>query len=75
MIPSFPTGKCPHCTKTLSFVNAENIEIRRGDGRVPVHGVSYVCPSCSKSVGVEADPLAMLNDAVARILKAVKDRR
>jgi len=67
-------AKCPHCSTLTSVVVAENIEIRRGAGQMPVHGVSYACPACSKVLSVEADPLAMLNDAVAKILKAVKAR-
>ena len=65
-------ANCPHCGAPVRHVSAENIEIRRGSGQLPVHGVSYGCPSCSKVLSVEADPLAMLNDAVAKILKAVK---
>jgi hypothetical protein len=67
-----PTASCPHCQRTVSYVMAEHIEVRRGPGQMPVHGVSYVCPSCSKVLSVQADPLVMLNDAVARIERAVK---
>jgi uncharacterized protein with PIN domain len=68
----FASGKCPSCDKAVQHVKAEHIEIRRATGHVGVHGVSYVCPHCSKVLGVEADPLAMLNDAVAKILRALK---
>lgn len=54
---SIPTGKCPHCKKTLHHVELETPPIHQGfGGQVKWKGVSYICPFCKMILSVSIDP-------------------
>jgi len=68
-MPMSESGKCPKCGYRLDKVDVEYAEIR--GFRTTYKGVNYVCPSCSTVLSVSLDPLALQNEIVSAILKAL----
>jgi uncharacterized protein with PIN domain len=57
------SSKCPHCTRPLINVRAEQINIVNSQGSTWL-GVTYKCPSCDAVLGVGIDPVALKTDTV-----------
>lgn len=65
------TGKCPHCSKVVSSVKIEHVQII--EGFTPKwNGVSYLCQHCGVVLGVGIDPVALKTDAVEAIRASLK---
>ena len=69
-------GKCPHCTKAimgvkLHAVDATSTGFSLGEGW---KAVTYACPSCSKVLGVQIDPVAIKADIVREVTEELFKR-
>jgi hypothetical protein len=64
------SGKCPHCETTISYAKGEPIDIKVGKSEA-YKGVSYLCPSCRSVLSVSMDPLALNQNLVNRLMKAL----
>lgn len=58
-------NKCPHCNQGFTRVAIGNIPAQNLKGSW--NAISYNCPNCSASLGVEIDPLAVRTEIVAYI--------
>lgn len=67
------TGKCPGCSKTLTSVKIEGMDIKQGF-QSAFNGVSYLCPSCKVVLSVGLDPIALKADTVDAVVKELKKR-
>jgi hypothetical protein len=63
-------GQCPKCGKTVSSANVETMTINAGR-HASYKGVSYLCPHCDCVLGVSMDQIALNEDLVSRLLKAL----
>ena len=64
------TGKCPSCSKMVTHLEIQPVEIRQGFN-VTYHGVSYQCPFCKAILGAGVDPLALKTDTINGILRGL----
>lgn len=71
-MPIVETGKCPKCDARLNKVDVEYTEVR--GYRKAYKGINYVCPYCSVVLSVSIDPLAVKNEIVSEVLKALGKR-
>jgi len=67
----FHMGKCPACSKMITHINIEPVEVRQGINAV-YNGVSYQCPFCKAVLGAAIDPLALKADTVKQILEGIR---
>ncbi len=65
------TGKCPGCSKTLTYVKIEGMDIKQGF-QSAFHGVSFLCPSCHVVLSVGIDPIALKADVVDEVVEKLK---
>jgi hypothetical protein len=61
------SGNCPKCGTNITKALAKPIKLE-GSQR-SLKGVSYVCPSCSSILSVEADPFSLVAEIVAQLKK------
>jgi hypothetical protein len=66
----FHSGKCPKCDRTINTAKAEAIDLHVSP-KEAYKGVSYSCPSCHCVLGVSMDPLALNQNLVNRLKKAL----
>jgi hypothetical protein len=65
--------KCPACDQPISTALCESIQIQAsGFSGYALRGVAYLCPVCRAALSVNADPLALVDETVARIKKLLK---
>jgi transcription elongation factor Elf1 len=64
-------SNCPKCGNSFKAVKISDITIGTGN-QGKWKGVSYDCPSCGASLGVELDPIAVKNDIVSEVVKKLK---
>ena len=65
-----PVGKCPNCQETIPNVVVESIGTQK-----PIAGgwnaICFRCPSCHTILSVQLDPVALRQDIVENVLKAL----
>jgi hypothetical protein len=65
-----PVGKCPNCQEAIPHVVVESIGTQK-----PIAGgwnaICFRCPSCRTILGVQFDPVALRQDIVESVLKAL----
>lgn len=64
-------GNCPKCEKSINNAVIHPIELIGSVGNHNWRGASYLCPHCRTVLGVQADPMAVKEDTISRILKAL----
>lgn len=62
-------GKCPFCEKNISKLKL-NTGVS-GNFNVNVNVITHCCPSCSKILSAEVDPLAIKSDTVTELKRAI----
>jgi len=65
-------GECPKCGRVVSTCRIENVTALAGIGGASYKAISYSCNSCKAILSVQMDPIALENDVVNRLLKALK---
>ncbi len=65
------SGKCQHCHKTVSSARVETIDINAGR-QASYKGATYLCPHCRSVLSVSMDQIALNEDLVSRLLKALR---
>jgi len=63
-------GKCPKCEKLISSVRCDPVTVNASGGNW--HGVSYSCPLCFSILSVSVDPIAVKEDIVQDLLRALR---
>jgi uncharacterized protein with PIN domain len=58
-------SKCPKCENSFVHVNIK--EIKGKIGGKQWNCISYNCPHCETSLGIQMDPIALMTDTVTRI--------
>ena len=66
-------NKCPHCNQAFTRVNIGNLPAANLTGSW--HAVSYNCPHCHASLGVEIDPIALRTDTVNMVIAELRKSR
>ena len=66
-------ANCPKCGTSFSAVTITDIKVGTGKQK-KWNGISYDCPSCGTSLGVQVNPVALKDDTVSEILDALKGR-
>lgn len=64
-------GKCPKCEKPVLKANTASIEMSGGFSQPSYRGIKYMCPLCSTVLGVGIDPIALKEDTISGLLKAL----
>lgn len=67
------TGKCPKCDATVNNVKTEHVLIGTPPDK-QWHGISYVCTSCRTVLGIQIDPVSLMNDTVDKLCARLKGR-
>ncbi len=62
---------CPHCETVVGHANLEVVGLSDETGG-QWRGISYSCPHCLKVLSMGFDPVALEDDLVKRVLKAVR---
>jgi len=62
-------GKCPKCEKPVTKATIAAIELSAGPTHTEWKGNAYACPYCHTILGVQIDPVALMNDTVNKVLK------
>ena len=67
---AIPNAMCPNCQEVIPNVVVEPIAVEKllaGSWT----GVSFLCPSCRTILGIQFDPVAIRQDLVESVLKAL----
>ncbi len=67
---AIPNAKCPNCQEVIPNVVVEPIAVQKliaGSW----NGVSFLCPCCRTVWGVQLDPVALRQDLVDGVLRAL----
>lgn len=67
---TIPDAKCPKCQEVIQNVVAKPIAVQKllaGSW----NAVSFLCPSCRTILGVQLDPVALRQDLVDGVLRAL----
>jgi hypothetical protein len=59
-------GKCPYCDKICNSVKFSELPIDDSFGN-KLRGLAYSCKFCNAIISIQVDPIAVMNDTVARI--------
>lgn len=63
-------SKCPNCETGLLSIRVEAIDLRVPGGDT-YKGAVYSCPSCNAAISAGIDPIALKNDIVNSIKRAL----
>ncbi|HGM6772794.1 TPA: hypothetical protein ACKQAW_003389 [Stenotrophomonas maltophilia] len=65
---------CPYCKNSFDTVRMAPLTATYPGAKSRV-ALSYNCPSCDASLGIEMDPLAVKTETVAQVIEALQTQK